>query len=109
MGNVTTRIAQCANKSQDETVRFRAKSRQIYHCGATDQWTPRGKALRCLLGDNEEGQLVVAIDNHELSLAEFGRLLATCAGWGMRIEFSDQKEIAPRLASKSSKVKRRKR
>ena len=42
--------------------------------------------LRCVVGDDEEGRLVVGIDNNELSLQEFGRMLTTYAGWGMRIE-----------------------
>ena len=33
------------------------------------------------------------IDDHELSLEEFGRLLTTHAGWGMRIEFVPEDEI----------------
>jgi hypothetical protein len=30
---------------------------------------------------------VVVIDDKELSMEEFGRMLATYAGWGMRIKF----------------------
>ena len=43
--------------------------------------------LRCLIEDDENGQLVVGVDDRELSLEEFGKLLTTRAGWGMRIEF----------------------
>ena len=49
--------------------------------------------LRCLVQDDENGQLVVAIDDHELSLEQFGRLLTTYAGWGMRIEFVPEDEL----------------
>jgi hypothetical protein len=34
--------------------------------------------------DDENGQLVMGINNHGLSLEEFGRMLTTQAGWGMR-------------------------
>ena len=37
--------------------------------------------------NDEDGQLVVGIDNEQLSLEEFGRMLTTHAGWGMGIEF----------------------
>ena len=34
-----------------------------------------------------DGEITVYIDDQELSLGEFGRLLLTHAGWGMRIAF----------------------
>ena len=43
--------------------------------------------LRCLIQDDEHGQLVVKIDEQELRLKQFGKLLSTYEGWGMRIEF----------------------
>ena len=60
---------------------------QIKYIEASDQWMPRGKALRCRIEDNRDGELVVCVDDQELSLHEFGRMLATHAGWGMRITF----------------------
>jgi hypothetical protein len=48
-------------------------------------------------GDPER-QLVVGIDDHELSLDEFGRVLRTYAGWGMRREFVPEDEIHRRPA-----------
>jgi hypothetical protein len=62
-------------------------SPQIKYHPRSDQWTPRGGVLRCLIEDDENGQLVVGIDDRELSLEEFGRMLTMYAGWGMRIEF----------------------
>lgn len=44
--------------------------------------------LRCIISDGgPDGRAVVWIDEYELSLEEFGRLLTTYAGWGMRIVF----------------------
>ena len=48
---------------------------------------PQGEVLRCIIEDDERGQAVISIDNKELSLQEFGRLLTVYAGWGMRIAF----------------------
>lgn len=61
---------------------------QIQYHSLSNQWTPRGSVLRCVIGDGglEEGPEIY-IDDEELSLREFGRLLSTYAGWGMRIVF----------------------
>jgi hypothetical protein len=62
------------------------------------QWCPRGGVLRCLVEDDENGQLLVGIDDQELSLKEFGRMLTTYAGWGMRIEFVPEDQLPRRPA-----------
>ncbi|MEZ6088795.1 MAG: hypothetical protein R3C05_12375 [Pirellulaceae bacterium] len=62
-------------------------SPQIRYVAESGQWVPRGSVLRCLIEDDEFGDSVVCIDDQELSLHDFGRLLRTYAGWGMRIEF----------------------
>ena len=69
---------------------------QIRYCKASDQRVPRGHVLRCLIDDGgpDGGEPTVTIDDHELSLAEFGRLLCTYAGWGMRITFVPDDEIS---------------
>ena len=49
---------------------------------------PRGDVLRCLIDDGgPDGEVTIHVDNIELSLDEFGRLLRVHAGWGMRIAF----------------------
>lgn len=68
-------------------------SPQIEYAARSDQWVPRGSVVRCLIGDDENGQVVVEIDDHELSLEEFGRMLVCHAGWGMRIEFVPEDEV----------------
>jgi hypothetical protein len=68
-------------------------SAQIEYVDRCDQWVPRGSVLRCLIHDDEEHQLVVEIDEQELRLEEFGKLLTTYAGWGMRIEFVPDDEM----------------
>lgn len=76
-------------------------SPQIEYHEVSDQWTPRGNVLRCLIDDNVDGERepVIEIDGTELSLIEFGKLLCTYAGWGMRIEFvpDDETHRRPKL------------
>jgi hypothetical protein len=74
---------------------------QICYFAAADQWTPRGGVLRCVVDDSgPDGEAVIHIDGEALSLSAFGRLLCTYAGWGMRIVFVPEEEIAvdPRVA-----------
>ena len=66
---------------------------QITYTRECDQWVPRGSVLRCVVHDGgPDGEATVEIDSHELSLDEFGRLLTTYAGWGMRIIFVPRDE-----------------
>jgi hypothetical protein len=60
---------------------------QIEYEVRSQQWVPRGDVLRCVIEDDENRVPVIYIDDEELSWQEFGRLLATYAGWGMRITF----------------------
>ncbi len=61
---------------------------QIEYSELCDQWMLRGDLLRCFVEDGgPDGEVTVHIDDQELSLREFGRLLGTYAGWGMRIAF----------------------
>jgi hypothetical protein len=66
---------------------------QIRYFPEADQWVPRGGVVRCVVESDEAGQAVIRVDGRELSLAEFGRLLTTYAGWGMRIEFTPEDAI----------------
>ena len=69
---------------------------QIRYYPDADQWVPRGGVVRCIVESDEEGQAVIHVDGRELSLEEFGRLLTTYAGWGMRIEFTPEDAIERR-------------
>ena len=67
---------------------------QIRYFAAGDQWAPRGGVLRCVVDDSgPDGEAVIHIDDQPLSLPEFGRLLCTYAGWGMRITFVPEDEL----------------
>jgi hypothetical protein len=67
---------------------------QIKYYAPGDQWVPRGDVLRCAIEDGgPDSEAIIWIDDHELSLREFGRLLVTHAGWGMRIVFVPEKDL----------------
>jgi hypothetical protein len=73
---------------------------QIRYYGIADQWVPRGGVLRCVIDDSgPDGEAIIHVDDQPLSLAEFGRLLCTYAGWGLRITFvpEDALATAPRI------------
>jgi hypothetical protein len=90
--------AQLAAEYKHVAVEVPLGSPQIKYSARADQWSPRGAVLRCLVEDDENGQLVVGIDDQELSLEEFGRMLTTYAGWGMRIEFVPDDQLHRRPA-----------
>lgn len=67
---------------------------QIEYFGEGNQWVPRGDVLRCLISDGgPDGEVTIYVDDRELSLTEFGRLLSAFAGWGMRITFVPEDAI----------------
>jgi hypothetical protein len=71
-------------------------------------WVPRGDVLRCVVHDGgPDGEPIVDIDEHELSWAEFGQLLTTYAGWGMRLVFVPDDELheKPRIRVREPKKK----
>ncbi|HBK59977.1 MAG TPA: hypothetical protein DDZ84_04185 [Firmicutes bacterium] len=75
---------------------------QLRYFARGDQWVPRGDVLRCVIhdcGSDSGSQAAIEIDDQELSIEEFGRMLTTYAGWGMRICFvpEDQLEREPEI------------
>ncbi len=90
--------AQLAAEYKHVAVEVPLGSPQIKYFKRGYQWCPRGAVLRCLVEDDENGQLVVRIDDQELKLEEFGRMLTTYAGWGMRIEFVPEDQLHRRPA-----------
>ncbi len=67
---------------------------QIEYFEPGAQWAPRGSVLRCTIDDSGPGsEAVIYVDEVELSLAEFGRLLCTFSGWGMRLCFVPEEKL----------------
>ena len=82
--------------------------KQIDYHEDSDQWVPRGDVLRCIIDDGgPNGEVIIHIDDQELSLAEFGRLLSVHAGWGMRIAFVPEEFISESPTIKMRKPQRR--
>ncbi len=65
---------------------------QIEYSEKCQQWVPRGDVLRCVVGCHNDS-IGVEIDDRFLDIEEFGRMLQTFEGWGMRITFVPQKDI----------------
>ena len=102
-----TIVAQIRNR--DELDQYVANELPIgspqveYHPDTINQWSPRGGVLRCYIedGGGEDGSLpVIHIDDREFAWDDFGKMLCTYAGWGMRIVFvpDDELEQAPKIA-----------
>jgi hypothetical protein len=84
--------------------------KQIDYHENSNQWVPRGDVLRCIIDDGgPSGEVTVHVDDQELSLAEFGRLLAVHAGWGMRIAFVPEEFVTENPTVKVRKRKRSRR
>ena len=83
---------------------------QMNYHESSDQWAPRGEVLRCIVDDGgPDGEVTIHIDDKELSLREFGRLLSVYAGWGMRIAFVPEEFVTENPRVTVRKPKRRKR
>lgn len=67
-----------------------------YWPDTVNEWVPRGGVLRCLIeggGEEDENLPVIYIDGQEFDWEEFGRMIATRAGWGMRVIIVPDDEI----------------
>lgn len=54
-------------------------------------WTARGDVLRCHVGYSE-GETAIVIDDQEFTMNEFGKIISTFEGWGMRVTFVPEDE-----------------
>lgn len=57
------------------------------------QWSARGHVLRCLIDSGDDEGPSVIIDDKELTWAQFGRVVSSFAGWGMRAIFVDHDSL----------------
>ncbi|MFN8640516.1 MAG: hypothetical protein U0802_02185 [Candidatus Binatia bacterium] len=93
--NAVLRDEAVAARQPHVAVEIPAGQSQIRYFAPGDQWVPRGGVLRCLIDDGGPGgEAVIHVDEQPLSLAAFGRLLSTYAGWGMRIAFVPEEVVA---------------
>lgn len=68
---------------------------QIEYSRQTCQWETRGDVLRCVITcrDLDAREPAFDFDGKELSLREFGAMLLSHEGWGMRIVFVPEDEL----------------
>ncbi|MBN1944654.1 MAG: hypothetical protein JW797_03215 [Bradymonadales bacterium] len=67
---------------------------QIEYDHTTGRWISRGDVLRCqIASDAPDIGPTIYIDEQELSWEEFGRLLDSHEGWGMRLVFVPDDEL----------------
>jgi len=85
--------ARQASDKKQVAVEVPLGSAQIEYFARCDQWVPRGSVLRCLIRVDRHGQLIIRVDGRDLRLKQFGKLLTTFEGWGMRVEFVPQEEV----------------
>jgi hypothetical protein len=67
-----------------------------HHPETVNEWSPRGGVLRCRIedGGGEDGTLpIISVDDREFTWDEFGRMILTYTGWGMRIVFVPDDEL----------------
>ena len=93
---VITRMNRVAAEYHHVAVEIPIGKPQVSYSKMSCQWVPKGDVLRCRIHADEKGELVVEIDNRDFSLREFGRMLTTFEGWGMRIEFVPDDETHKR-------------
>jgi hypothetical protein len=91
--NEAVRAMEAAARHEHVAVEIPVGRPQLRYSRVADQWCPRGSVVRCVVHDGPDGQAVIEVDDHELSLPELGRMLTTFAGWGMRIVFVPEEEI----------------
>lgn len=77
-----------------------------------DQWSMKGDVLRCFISSNsdtDDGRMEpeIEIDGKKLSWKEFGRMLMTFEGWGMRLAImpDDEMHEAPEIVIVDSRQK----
>lgn len=67
---------------------------QIAYSESTDTWVPRGSVVRVIVDDDmETGGPAFVVDDVELTVAEFARMLHVWNGWGLRITAVPEDEV----------------
>ena len=66
---------------------------QIEYLEQSDQWVPRGEVLRCHILGNTDGKTIIQIDDFELDMDAFARMLQVFEGSGMRVAFVEPDEV----------------
>lgn len=86
-------MQQAAASYRHEAVEIPPGKPQVSYFELGDQWVPRGDVLRCVIHDEVGNRPVIEIDGREFTLEEFGTMLTTYSGWGMRIVFVPDSDL----------------
>ena len=99
-------LAVCAHRRRNpyRAVEIPAGKPQIKYDAQSGQWCPCGNVVRGVIG-GRHGAPVIEIDKHDLGLEEFGTLLSTYMGWGMRLVFvpDDETHLSPAIEVRDPK------
>lgn len=87
---------------------------QIEWHDSCDQWSMTGDVLRCEVGHGHnpatgEPAPNIKIDNRELTWAEFGKMISSLEGWGIRLVVvpDDETHILPDIQVMDSREEKR--
>lgn len=70
---------------------------QLYRDPRIHHWLPKGTVLRGLVLDGgPDFETTICIDGEELSMEEFGQVLSSWNGWGIRVEMVPDDELHER-------------
>jgi hypothetical protein len=65
---------------------------QVEYSKGACYWIPRGDVLRCQVSWSNNHGTAILIDDQEFSMTEFGKMLSTYEGWGLRVIFVPEDE-----------------
>jgi hypothetical protein len=111
MHNETVKSMQTSRESYEHVaVEIPVGRPQIEFNKQCQQWSMRGDVLRAYISDtqNEESgefEPIIEVDGIELTWREFGKMLTTYAGWGMRLAIvpDDETHVMPDIRVMNSR------
>lgn len=83
-----------ADAYEHVTIELPPGAPQLQYSPNADQWVPRGGVVKAVISDGgPDFEATFWVDDREMTLAEFGRMMLTYNGWGVRITFVPDDEI----------------
>ncbi len=82
---------------------------QVEYRKNTRTWSPKGDVLRCFIDNDPDNyeEPMIEIDDKKLTWKEFGRMLMSYEGWGMRLAImpDDEMHEEPVIVKSESRAK----
>ncbi|MBI2519774.1 MAG: hypothetical protein HYV97_05135 [Bdellovibrio sp.] len=108
--NVVRSIQETRDRYEHIAVEIPLGKPQIEFDKQCGQWSMRGDVLRASISDlrhpeTDVSEPIIEVDGKELSWQEFGRMLTTFSGWGMRLTIvpDDELHIMPNVRIMNSR------